>query len=196
MNTPITPENIKVRAQETPNPNALRFIVNFELIDHGNATFTSPEQAQGMPMIESLFMVEGVNQVYFFENTLTVTHSGLMDNETMKASIVAVIQTRLPIHKTDFQSPEAKTKQYAVKDRSELSPELKNIEEILDRTIRPGLQADGGDLEVLSFENNELRVLYMGACGGCPSATMGTLDAIQNILRYELDNPEIFVIPV
>lgn len=197
MNTEVTPENIKVRAQDTPNPNALRFIVNFELIDHGNATFTDRSQASGMPMIESLFMVEGVSQIYIFENTVTITHSGLMDSEAMKASIKAVIQTRLPVHKTNFQGPDSNASpQRTSRDRSELPPEIAAIEEILDRTIRPGLQADGGDLEVVGYENNELRVLYMGACGGCPSATMGTLDAIQNILRYELENPDLFVIPV
>ncbi|MEZ4871765.1 MAG: NifU family protein [Bdellovibrionales bacterium] len=66
----------------------------------------------------------------------------------------------------------------------------------MDRTIRPGLQADGGDLEILEFKDNEIKILYMGACGDCPSAMMGTLDAIQNILRHELGNDELRVRPV
>ena len=70
------------------------------------------------------------------------------------------------------------------------------IEEILDRTIRPGLQADGGDIDVVSFADNELRILYQGACGGCPSSMMGTLDAIQGILREELQNFNLVVQPV
>ena len=58
------------------------------------------------------------------------------------------------------------------------------------------MNADGGDVEIISFENDELRIMYQGACGGCPSAMMGTLDAIQNILRHELDNQNIIVIPI
>ena len=65
---------------------------------------------------------------------------------------------------------------------------MDRIEEILDRTVRPGLQADGGDIEIVEFTNDDLKILYQGACGGCPSAMMGTLDAIQGILRNELEN--------
>ena len=72
----------------------------------------------------------------------------------------------------------------------------RKAEEVLDRTIRPGLQADGGDLEILSFKGNKVEIAYQGACGGCPSSYMGTLDAIENILRYELQNEKIEVYPV
>ena len=44
---------------------------------------------------------------------------------------------------------------------------------------------DGGDLSIIEFENNVLKVLYHGACGSCPSSTAGTLKAIENILRDE-----------
>ena len=72
---------------------------------------------------------------------------------------------------------------------------VEQIEEILDRTIRPGLQGDGGDLAVIKFEENKLYVHYEGACGTCPSATSGTLMAIEGILRDEF-NPQIEVIPL
>ena len=75
-------------------------------------------------------------------------------------------------------------------------PEILKIEEVLDRTIRPGLQADGGDVEVIRFADNILEISYQGACGGCPSAMYGTLDAIQNILRFELKNEDLRVAPI
>ena len=190
-------DEIKVRAQDTPNPSALRFILNRAMIMHGNATYTEKEQAEWMKLVESLFDLPGVEQVYLFENTLTITHEGRIANHEMKELVTSVLLTRYAVHNPNIKAPEdsGAAKREPV-DRSKLSKEIQEIEGILDRTIRPGLQADGGDLEVLSFKNNELQVLYMGACGGCPSSTMGTLDAIQNILRYELDNPEIIVYPV
>ena len=69
---------------------------------------------------------------------------------------------------------------------------LKVIEEILDRTISPGLQADGGDVQAISLEDDVLLVRYQGACGTCPSSTTGTLEAIKSILRNEY-KPEIDV---
>ena len=64
-----------------------------------------------------------------------------------------------------------------------LSGELAKINAILDSTIRPALQRDGGDLQVLALTGNVLTISYQGACGCCPHAAMGTLFAIQNILQ-------------
>ncbi|EKD51745.1 MAG: hypothetical protein ACD_62C00187G0002 [uncultured bacterium] len=72
--------------------------------------------------------------------------------------------------------------------------ELKKIEAILDKKIRPMLQADGGNLEVLSLEGNTLGVRYQGACCGCPHAATGTLMAIESVLKDEY-NPDIKVVP-
>jgi Fe-S cluster biogenesis protein NfuA len=76
--------------------------------------------------------------------------------------------------------------------RSNLTPEMQKIEEILDKRIRPGLQGDGGDLMVKDFKDNVLIVKYQGACGTCPSSTTGTLEAIRSILRDEF-HPEVEV---
>lgn len=195
MTLPIAQEDILIRAQDTPNPNAIKFIVNFALKTKGNATFTSKDQCLDSPLASALFDVPGVEQIYFFQNTLTVTHSDELPTDMIKENIRAIIKTRLSIHNPDFESPEEK-KSKQKPDRSQLSPELREIEEILDRTIRPGLQSDGGDVDIVEFKDNELKIIYQGACGGCPSSMMGTLDAIQNILRNELKNEKIVVTPL
>ena len=73
-----------------------------------------------------------------------------------------------------------------------MTPEIAQIEEILDRTIRPALQMDGGDLQIMRLDGHILTVFYQGACGSCPSSSSGTLKAIEGILRDEF-NPEIVV---
>lgn len=193
----INSEDVMVRMQPTPNPYALKFITNQALKAEGKATFQHPTEAQELPLIASLFDVQGVLQVYVYQNTLTITHTGELDSDDMENSVTSVLKTRLPIHNPAFSTPdEAEEERRPTVDRSNLSKEMQEIENILDRTIRPGLQADGGDLDVISLEDNELKILYQGACGGCPSAMMGTLDAIQGILRQELDNPELKVRPI
>ncbi len=188
----------EVNWQETPNPYALKFITNRPLKMEGKATFVSQEECKGLPMISSLLDIFGVKQVYVQGNALTISHDGQMSAENIVNSVESVLMTRITIHDADFvtDGEESKVKSKATEDRSHLSKEQQEIEEILDRTVRPGLNADGGDVEVISYENDELRILYEGACGGCPSAMMGTLDAIQNIIRHELDNPNIIVIPI
>jgi NFU1 iron-sulfur cluster scaffold homolog, mitochondrial len=70
--------------------------------------------------------------------------------------------------------------------------EITKIEEILNSTIRPSIKQDGGDLSIISYENNVLKINYEGACVGCPMAKQGTLQAIEQVLK-ENYNPEITV---
>jgi len=194
--TPTAAQDVMVRVQSTPNPNAMKFIVNSDLKKEGKATFNTTQDAEGLPLVESVFTIPGVKQVYLFQNTMTVTHTGDMDNDLLAQDVEAILKTRVPVHKADFLAPDEKPKAVAAVDRSHLPEIRQQIEEILDRTIRPGLQSDGGDVEVISFENNEIRILYQGACGGCPSSMMGTLDAIQGIMQHELGNDQIRVVPI
>ena len=190
--TSLKSADILIRAMRTPNPNAIKFVVNFPLKVQGNATFTSSEECSVLPLFSDMFSVEGVEQIYIFENQLTVTHSGSLDFDALTPQVESVIKSRGAAHNPDFESPGDKPE---ARDLSRLPAPLRQVEEILDRTIRPGLQADGGDIEVLSFEGNTVKISYQGACGGCPSSFMGTLEAIENILRYELKNEELEVYP-
>lgn len=56
--------------------------------------------------------------------------------------------------------------------------------------LRVHLQADGGDLEIVSVEDKNVKLRLKGACGSCPHATMTIKDGLQRILREEID-PEI-----
>ncbi len=48
----------------------------------------------------------------------------------------------------------------------------KKIEDVLDR-VRPSLQADGGDVELIDVDDNGVvKVKLTGACSGCPMSTM------------------------
>ena len=69
---------------------------------------------------------------------------------------------------------------------------IEKVNEIIENTIRPALQRDGGDMSVVGLEGNVLRIKYQGACGCCPHAATGTLNAIQDVLRKEYD-PDIVV---
>jgi NFU1 iron-sulfur cluster scaffold homolog, mitochondrial len=187
--SPVT--DIMVRVQPTPNPNALKFVVNVPVKAQGKATFTRPSEAVGVRLAEDLFKVDGVRQLHFFENVVTVTYADDADYDTLNLEVKAVLQSRLPTHDANFLVEEERRKV----DRSTLPPEIQKIEEILDNTVRMYLQGDGGDIEVVKLEGKELQVRYQGACGTCPSSTSATLDAIQGILQEQFD-PEIRITPV
>ena len=58
--------------------------------------------------------------------------------------------------------------------------------------LRVHLQADGGDLEIVSIEGKLVKLRLRGACGGCPHATMTIKGGLERILRDEID-PEITI---
>ena len=55
--------------------------------------------------------------------------------------------------------------------------------------IRPSLQADGGDVELVSIENGVVKVRLQGACAGCPMSQMTLRNGIEKVLRQEV--PEV-----
>ena len=63
------------------------------------------------------------------------------------------------------------------------------IKETLD-TIRPQLQADGGDLELVAIEEDgTVKVKLQGACAGCPGAAMTLQFGVERILKEAV--PEV-----
>ena len=190
----ISSEDILIRVMRTPNPQAVKLVVNFPVKAEGKASFTKKEEVSHIPLFLNLFTISGVHQIHVFENQITLSHEGALDFEGIESQAIKIIKDFGADHKVDFSAPEEE--KIKKRDTAQLSEMHRKAEEILDRTVRPGLQADGGDLEIVSFEGNKVEIAYQGACGGCPSSYMGTLEAIENILRYELNNEEIEVYPV
>ena len=179
--------------ESTPNPNALKFILKKNVIDQGKATFHLGDDCSGNILARDLLAIEDVVQVHFFENVISITRSdgaSLFNQwEDLSQQIESVLITRLPTHNPCFN--EQKT-QCEKKRKENLSPDLQKIEGILDQTVRSGLRADGGDIEIIDYKDDKLYVRYEGACGSCPSAVTGTLYAIESILQQ--DFPHIQVI--
>ena len=65
------------------------------------------------------------------------------------------------------------------------------IQEIIEKEIRPVLQADGGDIDLIDIDGNKVIIAFRGMCTGCLMAGV-TLESIQNKLR-ELVSDAIFL---
>jgi len=62
------------------------------------------------------------------------------------------------------------------------------VEEVLN-LVRPSLQADGGDVELIDVVDGIAKVKLQGACHGCPMAAMTLQMGIERTLRAQI--PEI-----
>jgi Fe-S cluster biogenesis protein NfuA len=63
------------------------------------------------------------------------------------------------------------------------------VQEVLDQ-IRPALQADGGDVELVDVgEDGVVKVALQGACRGCPMSQLTLANGVERVLKEEI--PEI-----
>ena len=62
------------------------------------------------------------------------------------------------------------------------------IESVLDM-VRPALNADGGNVELVDVQDGVVKVRLTGACGSCPMSTMTLRQGVERVLRAEV--PEI-----
>lgn len=64
------------------------------------------------------------------------------------------------------------------------------IGEVLEKQVRPRLQADGGDIELVEVtDEGVVRVRLTGACGGCPFASMTMAVGVEQTLKQAV--PEV-----
>jgi len=59
------------------------------------------------------------------------------------------------------------------------------IEAALEQ-IRPALQADGGDVELVEINNGVVKLRLRGACSGCPMATMTLHQGVERLLKEQV----------
>ena len=62
------------------------------------------------------------------------------------------------------------------------------VNEVLSK-LRPFIQRDGGDVELVEVEDGIVRVRLLGACGSCPSSTITLKAGIERALMEEV--PEV-----
>jgi Fe-S cluster biogenesis protein NfuA len=67
------------------------------------------------------------------------------------------------------------------------TPELRSSVQEVINLIRPAVQADGGDIELVDvMPDGVVHVRFHGACNGCPSSTMTLHHGIERNLRERL----------
>ncbi len=170
----------------TPNPQALKFILNEKLLNYETRQYSSKEEAENDPFAKLIFDIPGVVSVFYMDKFVTIEKSKDANWGSIQRPFINMLK--------DFDKnliPSEKEITVSEKESNEL---LKKINLLLDQKVRPALAGDGGGLEVLGMEGMIVKIRYQGACGSCPSSISGTLMAIEGLLRRDI-HPAIQVIP-
>lgn len=161
----------------TPNPHALKFILNERILKVETRHYHNKQEAENDPLAKGIFEINGVVSVFYMDKFVTI-------EKAKDAGWGQIQKPFVEFLKTFDQNLIPEEKEVAkVEDSNEL---LKQINEILDQRVRPALANDGGGLQVLGMDGYVVKIHYQGACGSCPTAINGTLMAIEGLLRRDV----------
>jgi len=180
--------------QETPNPNAVKFILK-EPVSHGTShSFKSAADIGDDKLAQSIFDVGDVVSVFYMDKMLTVEKTDDAEWDELLPNLAVPIRAAEAVVRSNGNAKSAAASVGgAIAAAASNDPKLAQINALLDERIRPYLASDGGWLEVLELADSTLKIRYEGACGSCPSSLTGTLMAIENMIKEEID-PDIVVV--
>ena len=172
--------------EANPNPNSLKFVANFMLVEEGvSYDFPDAASAGGSQLAQELFNFSAVQRVFIASNFVTITKSEEVE--------WTEVQTILRDHIRQYLESGQKAVQVLI-EKDPLFDEndseiVKKIKGILDEYIRPAVEQDGGAIVFHSYVDGVVKVLLQGSCSGCPSSTVTLKAGIQNLLTRML--PEV-----
>lgn len=173
-----------IETETTPNPATLKFLPGRTVMEQGTANFADADAATRSPLALRLFALDGVTQVFFGADFVSVSKA----DETVWAELKPAVLGALVEH---FSSGEALlTGPEAPAAEDEEDDEIvAQIKDLLETRVRPAVAADGGDIIFEAFTDGIVYLQMHGSCSGCPSSTATLKAGIENMLRHYI--PEV-----
>ncbi|MEH0158579.1 NifU family protein [Limibacter armeniacum] len=179
----LYPKNVSIYTEANPNPNSMKFMLSFMLIENGdNFDFPDLESAKNSPLATSLFQeFPFVERVFFMSNFVTLTKNDSTEWIEVINDVKAFIKNFFETGQEVFNANQPE-QQLIIDTDSEA---VKKIKGVLDEYIKPAVEMDGGAIQFHSFdeESGVVKVLLQGSCSGCPSSTVTLKAGIENMLK-------------
>lgn len=176
-------QQIFIYTEATPNPNSMKFVLNFELAPESlSFDYTTVDEAIGgekeSPLAIELFGFEFVKRVFISSNFVTITKDDATQWENVLFELKQFFKAYFEDKKPVFAESTMKSLEVTESD----SETVQKIKLVLNDYIRPAVESDGGAINFHSFEDGVVKVLLQGSCSGCPSSTITLKNGIENLL--------------
>ena len=189
---------ISVYGEMTPNPSALKFVVNI-MLTKTSADFKNIDETTASPLAKVLFNFPYVKEIYIHENYVSVTKYDMYEWSDITLELRTFIKEYLENggkavdEDLIVSTPEQQKQQITNFDT--LDTTSQKIINILEEYVKPAVAADGGNILFQSYDPVEKRVkvVMQGACNGCPSSTFTLKSGIENMLKDMLKDEDIKV---
>ena len=172
---------ILIKAEPSLKGDQCKFMVNRDLIEGNSWYFDNFESAEGSPLAESLFSLDGVESILIQESTLTITRidKGPGDWLPMAKKIGNAIREKLEANGSLISK--------TILDSIPLEEEVRvKIQEVIDKEVNPGVAGHGGNVQLTSVKGNTVTILMGGGCQGCSAADMTLKMGIHGAFRKAL----------
>lgn len=178
---------IFVYTELSPNPNSMKFVLNFELVPDG-LSFDYPsleaalEEGKASPLAADLFQFPHVKRVFIASNFITITKGDDIAWEEVLRDTKQFIKIYFEENHPVFAQKTIDSNTLIVDARD--SDTVQKIKAALDQYVRPAVESDGGAINFHSFDEGSgvVKVLLQGSCSGCPSSTLTLKAGIENLL--------------
>ncbi|CVK16971.1 Fe-S cluster biogenesis protein NfuA, 4Fe-4S-binding domain [Apibacter mensalis] len=180
---------ISVYVERTPNNSVMKFVTNRILIE-GIIELKNIHEAKEVPLAQFLFSFPYVKEVFISDNFVSITKIDEFNWEDISMEIRYNISEYIKEEKeisniknfSTYKSIDNSEKKF-----SEIEIKIKNI---LDEYVLPAITGDGGNIELISFDEKTkiAKMLLQGACNGCPSSTFTLKNGIEELLKQMLPN--------
>jgi Fe-S cluster biogenesis protein NfuA len=183
--TPVKPSPITIRAETSiADPDSCKFTVNRTVHPDGPFLFDDPAKAEGSPLIERLFALQGVTTVLVADSVVTVGKAGSVSWDALRADIGGVIRSQLLTGvRAIFQAPRP-----APGNRNDDEIRVA-VQELLDRETNPSIAAHGGKISIIEVKDRELTIEMSGGCQGCAASQLTLRQGFEVMVRRAV--PEI-----
>ncbi|MEZ5813762.1 MAG: NifU family protein [Alphaproteobacteria bacterium] len=176
-----------IQTEVTPNPSVIKFLPGQVVLEKGTAEFQSAEDAGLAPLAQRLFALQGVEQVFFGRDFISVSKADDTDWSVLKPMVLGGLMEHFSMGQPVVLPAYFEGQGVEVSEDDEISAQIR---ELIETRVRPMVAMDGGDIEFESFDDEGVVWLRMrGACAGCPSSTMTLKSGIENMLKHFI--PEV-----
>ncbi|MGB2129567.1 MAG: NifU family protein [Flavicella sp.] len=190
---------IEIYAENTPNPNVIKFGSN-RLLTEKDFEYKNVSETVNSPLAKELFDFPFVTEVYIAENYVSITkNETLAWTAEITNEIRHFIKNYIEANKLVIDETIAKPKmETPTVDIKELKGTSLDIAGILDEYVKPAVAADGGNIVFQSYdeETQVVNVILQGACSGCPSSTVTLKNGIETMLKEMIPNKISAVVAV
>lgn len=180
---------ISVYVEMTPNASVMKFVTNRILVE-GIIELKNIEEAKEVPLAQYLFSFPYIKEIFISDNFVSITKTDNSKWEDISMEIRFNISEYIREEKEISTIKNFSTYKSIDHNNREFSEAELRIKNILDEYVLPAIAGDGGNIELISFDENTkiAKMLLQGACNGCPSSTFTLKNGIEELLKQMLPN--------